>query len=90
VVAGRAASEEHRSTAAGGRNPSHREVFGAVIRGRGRANQGSGGVDQAAAYRLRLVAAAGTTGAREQGEKRMRSSVGSNRPSDRTDQVEPC
>jgi hypothetical protein len=29
----------------------------------GRANQGGGGVDQAAAYRLRLVAAEGSTGA---------------------------
>jgi hypothetical protein len=51
-------------------------------------NPGGGGVDQAAAYRLRLVAAAGTTGAggrrrgrrqgqqeSERGEERTRSSV---------------
>jgi hypothetical protein len=48
---------------AGGRNPSREEVLGAGIRGRAGKNPGGGGVDQAAAYRLRLVAAAGTTGA---------------------------
>jgi hypothetical protein len=67
--------------AAGGRNPSHREVFGAVIRGRGRANQGGGGVDQAAAYRLRLVAAEGVIGAggRRRGRRQGRLELASER-----------
>jgi hypothetical protein len=80
-VAGRAASEKRWSTAAGGRNPSHGEVFSAVIRGRGQANQGGGGVDQVAAYRLRLVAAEGATGAggRRRGRRQGRLELASER-----------
>jgi hypothetical protein len=62
-----------------GRNPSHGEVFGGVIRGGGRENPGGGGVDQAAEYRLRLVAAAGTTGAdgRRRGHRQGRQELAS-------------
>jgi hypothetical protein len=52
-----------------------------AVREEGRANQGDGGVDQAAAYRWRLVVAEGATGAvgRRRGRREGRLELASER-----------
>jgi hypothetical protein len=97
-----AAPEEHRSTAASSRNPNQRRGqcreqrgrWAELVAWRGRSGDGGpveagGGSGRNRNRRSAMRASPGATGARERGEKRMWSSVGSNQSSDQIDRVGP-